>query len=198
MQPNELKQLTALVSALAAAFNRDADQSLFTAFKLGCGDLPIADVERGVGRAIRECKFMPSPAELRELSGVMTPKHRAVLAWDAFDAAVGREGFYRSVDFDDRLINATVRNLGGWREACEKPADEFATHYRREFERVYVALCTTGISPEQAAPLTGEFARVNQASGQPVAPPVLIETGLPKLPQLTHERKPLAQIGGAK
>jgi len=198
MTKQELERLTLLVSALAAAFGRDADQAMFMAYSMGLGDLPLADIERGVNRAIRECKFMPSPAELRELSGVMTVKQRAVIAWDAFDAAVQRYGYYNSVDFDDKTINATVRNLGGWCAACEKPADEFATFFRKEFERVYVALCGTGISPEQSAPLTGAYAKSNQLNGYPVKPPVLIETTLPKPPLLTNDRKPTALIGGGK
>jgi hypothetical protein len=153
--------LIRLIAALAATFNREADEATFQGYELGLGDLPIEAVQRAVTRAICERRFMPSPAELRELSGELLPADRAIKAWEAFEKAVARHGYYTSVDFDDQLINATVRNLGGWERVSEKEGDEFSKWLRKDFERVYLAFLRSGVSAEAAAPLIGFIDRTN-------------------------------------
>lgn len=190
MENHEREKFAELVTALAAAFGRETEKATFVAYMIGLEDLPLTAINTAIGRAIRECKFMPSPAELRELAGVQKPRERAVLAWEALDNAVAEQGYYRSVDFDDPFINATVRNLGGWERVCEMEGEEYSKWFRKEFERVYAALCATGIGPEQAAPLLGHFAKQNSGNGHPVAPPVKVITGLPALTQIAGPLRP--------
>jgi hypothetical protein len=59
----------------------------------------------------RPDKWMPSPGELRELAGDVRPADRAVLAFQALKTACSRVGAFRSPDFDDPLINATVQSI---------------------------------------------------------------------------------------
>ncbi len=170
-----------LIAALAATFNREADEAMFQGYEIGLADLPLEDVQRAVQRAIRECKFMPAVAELRGLSGVMLPADRAIKAWDVFAKAVGKHGYYTSVNFDDPIINATVRSLGGWEAACEKGGDEFDKWLRKDFERVYLAFERTGVGPEAAAPLVGFIGRTNAFTGyhEDIPEPLLIACDLP-------------------
>lgn len=58
-----------LVQALAAVFRVDPTEALLTGYWLGLSDLPLPVVSAGVQRALRECQFMPSVAELRKLAG---------------------------------------------------------------------------------------------------------------------------------
>lgn len=185
----ELQEFVRYLAALASSFGREADEPTCMAYEIGLSDLPLEACRQAMMRAMRECKFMPSPAELRELAGVVTAKSRVVLAWDAFDSAVQRHGYYDSVSFDDPVLNATIRNLGGWQRVCDLPAEQYETFFRKEFDRVYLALLQTGVTPEQGAPLLGFYATQNSGNGQPIAEPVLIETGLPDVPRLTHERE---------
>ena len=183
------------VAALAANFNREADDAMFLAFECGLSDLPVADVKQAIGRAIRECKFMPTVAELRGLAGVMLPADRAILAWDVFVNAVITHGYYASVDFDDPVINATVRSLGGWEASCEKSGDEFNKWLRKDFERVYAAFMRTGVGSEASAPLIGYINRTNAFLGfsKHVKPVLQIACDLPPhqegLVQLSGTRK---------
>lgn len=174
-------ELLQQVAALAANFNREADDAMFLAFECGLSDLPVADVKQAIGRAIRECKFMPTVAELRGLAGVMLPADRAIKAWDEFVSGVVVHGYYASVDFDDPLINATVRSLGGWEPCCEKTGDDFDKWLRKDFERIYAAFMRSGVSPEAVSPLLGFINRTNGFLGYPdhVKPPVRIACNLP-------------------
>jgi hypothetical protein len=106
----------------------------------------------------------------------------AVKAWLAFERAVSRIGYIKSVDFDDPTINATVRALGGWEAVCGMPANEFDTFLQKRFQDTYCALARSGISAEQAEPLLGWADKQNGVLGYNAAPPVRIATGLPSLP----------------
>jgi len=102
---------------------------------------------------------------------------RAVKAWMAFENAVSRHGYIRSVDFDDKVINATVRALGGWEHCCGMPAAEFDTFLQKRFQDTYCALSRSGISGEQAEPLLGWCDKQNGLNGYGQKPAALIETG---------------------
>ncbi len=194
MNMTDRSELLQQVAALAANFNREADDAMFLAFECGLGDLPLADVQQAIYRAIRECRFMPTVAELRGLAGVMLPADRAILAWDAFVNAVIAHGYCASVDFDDRLINVTVRSLGGWEACCEKSGDEFDKWLRKDFERVYAAFMRTGVGSEASAPLIGFINRTNSFNGHMghVKAPLLITTNLPP------HRDGLVQLPGTR
>lgn len=185
MRVEDREQFALVVSALAATFNRDATEALLEGYWIGLNDLALPAVKRAAAVAMRECRFMPTVVELRDLAGELSPQGRAVLAWGILEKTVLLVGGYKSVDFDDPCLNATVRNLGGWERICEMPADEFDKWLRKDFERTYQTLLRTGVSREAAAPLTGIHDRTNGFHGHQAAmtEPLRIETGLPVLPQ---------------
>ncbi len=163
-EPN--KRFAQALLALASAFNAECDEMKVRAFWMGLDDIPIEKIELAVRLAMKGCKFMPTVRELRELAGEMSPEQRAIRAFDAFAGAVQSLGCYGSPDFDDRVINATVNNMGGWLRICER-ADEpdFDVWGRKEFERIYVSLCRTGISSEMGSRLIGYHEQQNTAAG---------------------------------
>jgi hypothetical protein len=207
-------KLLSLIASLAATFNREGDYPMYRGYEMGLADLALADVKRAAVRAIRECRFMPSVAELRELAGVIPPTDRAIKAWDAFAKGIAEHGYYASVDFDDPLINATARSLGGWEHSCivaSKGGDEFEKWFRKDFERVYAAFVRSGVSDEAAAPLIGYVDRTNAFDGyhDAIQPPAQITTDLPphrdgvvKLPAQKPETQKLltaaAEVVGRK
>lgn len=175
------EEFVTLITALSRTFSRDADEATFTGYELGLSDVPIDRLKMAIVRAIRERKFMPTVAELRELAGELTSDVRAVKAWDALQQAVVAHGYTVSVDFDDPVINATVRNLGGWERICELPASEFDKWLHKDFDRTYTALCQAGIGPDAGAPLLGYHDRNNLVGGfaKHVTQPLRITTDLP-------------------
>ncbi len=192
MTENDRPRFLVMFNGLAATFSKEPSKPMLDGYWMGLADLPIEAVENACQRAIGTCKFMPVPVELRELAGVMAPADRAIKAWEAFVVASRRHGYYDSVDFDDKVINATVRNLGGWVEIDERREQEGKdTWVRKEFERVYLALMRSGIGEEAGAPLIGFTEKENVMNGfggevfpdgQPmIPPPVKIKTGLPPL-----------------
>lgn len=185
MNDHDRPRFVVALSALASTFNREPSDAMLAGYWIGMAGLPVEAVEHACQRALRSCRFMPVPAELREMAGEMKPEDRAVKAWEAYSDAVATVGYYQSVDFDDKLINATVRNLGGWMELIVRMDDEDHTDkwVRKDFERVYTSLMRSGVSPEGSRYLLGCHERNNVAKGlgDRVELPVVITTGLPPL-----------------
>lgn len=180
MQQNDMPRFAGLMLALAANFRQDCDEATLEAYRIGLGDLPIEDIERAVGRAIRQKTFMPPAAELRELAGVLKPADRALKAWEAFRRAHRIHGPYVSVAFDDPLITATIRNLGGWVQIDERLEVDDEKWIRKDFERVYASFAETGVAPSQCLPLAGICELENKRNGyEELDKPRLIETGMP-------------------
>jgi hypothetical protein len=191
MRNEERAQFTDVIRALAVTFNREASEPLFMGYWLGLNDLPLAAVNRATARAMHERKFMPVPAELRELAGELTPEDRAVKAWAAVQSAMRGHDYYDTVVFDDPLTTATVRHLWhDWMRFAEVSETDDEKWMRKEFERVYCSLARTGISQETARPLVGYFEQQNGLHGQAIKPPLTIASGLPALPGLRYSPPP--------
>lgn len=184
MKNSDRAQFGLAVSALAAVFRQEPTEALLEGYWMGLSDLELGSVQQAIARAMRSARFMPVVVELRELAGEMPPAVRAVKAWDAFGRGVAKHGVYASVDFDDAVINATVRNLGGWEVVLVQMEEEGNKWVRKDFERIYSALATSGISPDAGEPLIGIRDRTNCLHGhrQAIKPPAKVLTGLPPHP----------------
>jgi hypothetical protein len=170
------------VTILAEAFGRTFSDVTVRAYELGLKDVPAAGLAIATERALATCKFMPSPAELRELSATERLEERALKAWLAVSDAVQRHGYIRSVTFDDVVINAAIHSLGGLERLCDTPADKFDVFTRKDFETAYVRLARAGVSGEITGPLIGWSDRENARNGYPMREPTVVVTGLPALP----------------
>ncbi len=155
MEKHDAERFGELITALAAAFGREADQATQLGYWLGLKDLPLDAVEHAIMQAMRECEHMPRPVELRRGAGHIGTPERAVIAFGAVSKAIRAHGHRPSIDFDDKLINAAVRNLGGWGHVCALPSEEFEKWWRKDFERVYSALCQAGASADACRALPG-------------------------------------------
>ncbi len=161
LNEREQEQLSEVVAALCETFGRAPTPATYLGYEMGLEDLPLAKIKHAATRAMRECRFMPTVAELRELTGELSPEARAVLAWSDLASAVETQGAYRSVDFSDSVINATVRSLGGWVYVCELGGDEFEKWLRQRFLQTYKAMDAAGVNGESCGALIGIHAKNN-------------------------------------
>lgn len=170
------------VTILAEAFGKVTSPAMFRAYEIGLQGLTPDDVKAATHQALGTCRFMPAPAELRELV-VGRLDDRAVQAWLAFEEAVMRHGYLHTVTFDDPVINATVRAVGGWEHCCGMPATEFDTFLQKRFQDTYKALARFGVSEAQAAPLVGWIDRENAMLGYDPGTVQAVTTGLAQGPE---------------
>lgn len=180
MKNSDRRKFATLIEALAAAFRVEPTEALFEGYWLGLRSLDIEDVEAAVVRAIESGRHMPRPAELRASSGVLTPSMRAVMAFEVVARSVRTHGHRASVNFDDPLINASLRLLGGWGRVCLLPQEEFAKWVRKDFLATYEGLCESGVSDDLCVHLPGLDEVENHARFPGLKPSIKqVTSGLP-------------------
>jgi len=184
------------ITMLGRAFGRDVDEPLLLAYRMGLQDVPLLKFRAACGRAIGECDRMPTVKELRVLAGVaVSTETRAILAFEVLGKSVSKVGAYRSIVFDDPILNATIGNLGGWEAICDAKADEWESFFRQRFLKAYAANLEMKRGTMYAQ--LGICDRENGGNGFETKPPVMVATELPKVPGLSYERpKPIASILG--
>lgn len=204
MSPKERIEFGKVIMALAALYGREVDEALLLGYEMGLGDMPLDAIRKAATRASRESRFMPTPAELRQLSGDLTPAARATLAWTAADKAVRRIGAYATVQFDDPVTNACIVRMGGWVKFCDLPLDQLG-YAQRDFEKLYVALMQNGFHEADASPLIGIIDADNGRDGYEKIQVALIACDLPRLrdgivrPAINHQptqqRRAIEHVG---
>lgn len=157
------QRITAAVATLCEAFNRKPTPATFAAYEIGLKGLSEEQVEHATAMALAKCKFMPVPAELRELAGTGGESYDSMAerAFHVLDKVVSQLGGDRSVNFHDGAINAAVRLLGGWQKCCDQPREEFEKWYRKDFLKTYVNICRNGAGEEMRRYLGGRIETEN-------------------------------------
>lgn len=155
MELADKEQFVRNLTGLLESFQRTASEATFRGYWIGLSDLDIGPVVAGIQRSIRESRLMPSPAELRVFCGAVDPADMSIMAWSVVLKSIGI-GPYRSVCFDDGVVNATIRNLGGWPrlfESLRNRNDEY--WYRHNFVRTYAALARSSVNGDACQYLAG-------------------------------------------
>jgi hypothetical protein len=110
------------------------------AYFLALADLPIEQIERGAALALKESKFFPRAAELRELL-LGSATDEAELAWMQLLQEVRRVGYYRTPVLPEETL-AVVNGLwGSWQTACQTMPGEGQEllNWAKAFKQTYLA-----------------------------------------------------------
>lgn len=154
----QLLQADQLVSMLAEVTGRKFSPEGLMAYDIALSDVPLAALNSAALQLLKTAKFMPSPAEIREaagaVSGAVATKDKPTLAWVDVRRAINRVGGYDSPNFQDPLINATIRAMGGWVALCDSTPDELVWR-EKDFLRTYAALAPLPLPAEQTERLFG-------------------------------------------
>lgn len=181
MSSREFAEAIALmVASVGRSMSSDQSGAYFELLQ----DLTVDQLKQGIVGAIRQHKFagFPPVGLIRECAAgpqALPPNDRAIAAWDAVRAEISRTGGYRSIEFDDVVINATIRALGGWVHLTDRTIDELVW-IRKEFLETYRSLAASGVSGERTGPLPGIVDTENSRSGHAGEQPVPVSTGLPR------------------
>lgn len=126
----------------------------------------------GYCRSSEGHRFLPKPGELvARLAGGSAGQ--ALLAWSKVLRTIRGVGIYRSVVFDDPLIQAVIWDMGGWQTLCAMTQSD-EPFRAREFEKRYTGYL---LRPPTAYPrqLLGLSDSLNGMNGyRPLRPPTLI------------------------
>jgi hypothetical protein len=168
--PDDKGPFSIAMAALLETFGQQATKPTLYGYWLGLNDLPLESVQAAVATAIRSADRLPRPVELRRFAGEQTGEQRAIAAWSDVMAAVPL-GPYKHIDFGDKLVNASIRSLGGWPSFLQRFGDaESEKWVRLDFLKTYTALLAGGVTGEACEPLPG--ISVAEATGGVVGDPV--------------------------
>ena len=180
-QSSSVEWRTKQLLATAEVFREPLTAECLAMYVESLADLSDEQIRLCVGRAIRELKWFPKPAELRELVGCNPKDAEARKAWDVLSQFVSRyvgndvygnygpeHGWYSKSypKLSDRILG-TVRRSGGWKVyACMTEAD-FPFIQKRFFEEYWASPAVEQIAPSR---LLTELPRL-QLVAKPMEPP---------------------------
>lgn len=155
MDESHKKEFGIVISALFESYGQEATSPRLLGYWMGLGDLVLDDVKKAVTKAIRASERLPTPVELRRFAGELAPEDRAQAAWGDVLRAIPC-GPYKHVDFEDSVINAAIRMLGGWPTFVSRFSGAESEKWARlEFLKTYQSLADYGVTGEAAAALPG-------------------------------------------
>jgi hypothetical protein len=143
------------VTVLTTTFNRTSSVALIEGYVIGLASLTPGQVTSAAATAIARCKFMPTPAELREfVAPARSIEERATIAWGAVREAMRKHDYtVASIDFGP-LVNTVIRTMGGWEWLCEQTRDALVWR-QKEFTRYFEAFASGPAEALRAEPLEG-------------------------------------------
>jgi len=175
MTKEDKGQFLQILTGLSDLYGAELSKVSITLYWEALKDHRIDLISVAASEHVKHSQWMPKPSQFLDVltKSDMNPEERATLAWGCVSRAAKSIGGYACVNFDDPIINATIRNQGGWSRICTQPAEHFESFIRRQFIADYVVLCGASLSPEALLPLQGTFDKDN---------PRQIKTGLPPGP----------------
>jgi hypothetical protein len=144
-------KVTHALALLFEAFNRQPTSLTFAAFDVALQGIDPDLIERACRLSLNRCRFMPAPAELREIALTDGTSYETVSqrAFVTLQRAAQRHGPDRSVCFHDGAINAAVRRLGGWPRVAGLDVAEFDKWFRRDFAETYARILRDGCDEDE-------------------------------------------------
>ena len=157
MDDSDKERFATAVGAMLVTFGQEASTPRLLGYWLGLKDLTLQQVEHAVGKAMQTATHVPVPAELRSLATGGSSNQRAVAAWSDVQKAAG-VSYMKDLDFQDWIINAVIRNLGGrWNFFDRLNAGAESEKWLRvDFLKVYAIYAESLPSDEMVQPLIGQ------------------------------------------
>lgn len=145
MESKDKAEFKNIITALGTMTGTKIDKMLLRLYWGALEDLAYDEFENAAMKAVKNCKFMPKPAEILEFAGKGhsatqdNAKDKASAAWVAVAGAVRSKGRHVSPDFEDPFANAAVRAMGGWISLCGRSQEDFDVWARKDFLGEYQA-----------------------------------------------------------
>ena len=138
MNPDDLDAFNAIIAATAEMYGQKRPSDMLMAlYWRALEHLTLEQIKEGISRHIASLgcgQFMPKPVDIMprriEASGLM--------AWEDVIEAMEHHGAYRTVQFQDGVTAAIIRDMGGWPEVCYRQMhDENEIWLQKEFVQRY-------------------------------------------------------------
>nr|DAV12465.1 MAG TPA: replication protein P [Caudoviricetes sp.] len=134
---------TVAIGMLKAAWPKFTDQQA-KLYILMTKDIPDPILVKAIEALIKESRFLPSVAEIRERAAALYKAAQgaeppdAGRGWGEVVREISRTGYYGKPRISDPVAAEVVRRMG-WKEICSAPADETGV-LRGQFLKMYAML----------------------------------------------------------
>ena len=157
------KTFSEMMKLLQASFREKINEDTNKAYWDILKEYSDNDIKRVTVKCIKELKFFPKIAEMRELiEGNL--EDEAKLAWLYLLEVVEKEGYYMSPSFPKypAIVGVVERFFGGWMKLIEEMTDENLKWIKNDFLKFYPVIKKEGHYPEKAI---GFFELTNSNKG---------------------------------
>jgi len=141
METIERASLYKIVSDVMGYYKQDASEFTLQVWWEACKNYDLEQVSKALTAHATDPdrgQFAPKVADIvRQLSGTST--ERAAIAWGKVYEAMQRVGAYTDVVYDDPVIHAVIKDMGGWPKLCRAESENigYLQHKFCETYRVY-------------------------------------------------------------
>jgi hypothetical protein len=138
MQASDQPEFLRLMASLGSLYGKPMDKPLVEMYWGALQRFELSEVKQALQAHIHHPdtgKYMPKPSEVVcQLQG--TGQTQSLQAWSKVSEAIRGVGGYESVVFDDAVIHAVIRDMGGWIRLCQVLNSELPFR-GRDFEARY-------------------------------------------------------------
>ncbi len=167
IDPEKVHQISQRIIALCEYYRVEFGKMTFAMYVSDLAQYDIAAIDKAIElhrRHVENGKFMPKSAHLIEyiekmsVRGLMGQRieEAALNAWDAVMQAVRTQGRYSDVRFDDPIIHAVIKVMGGWLHFCNIELKDREWE-QRQFEKRYLLLARNKPKQHTSEFLMGEY-----------------------------------------
>jgi hypothetical protein len=177
MTPQDAKAFGEILGATMMLYEKDVPLPVAQVWFKALVQFEIADIAIALERHVKDPdtgRFPPKPADvIAHLAGGSAT--RSLRAWSLVEKAVRVVGHYRSVCFDDPVINKLIDDMGGWVKLASTETVEDLKFRGLEFQKRYTGLMQTGgVGTDYPPYLPGAAESHNAVVGMAIDPPALI------------------------
>lgn len=170
-----MNRFSTIFMALSEYYGRETSSMQIELYWQPLQKYAIADIQKAIGLHICNTEtgqYFPKVADFVRLLEGGGSKDRAALAWTKVEAAINRVGTYRDIVFDDPIIHAVIRDMGGWIVFGNITLDKWP-FIGNDFRARYAAYRAGGTVPQYPASLRGVSNGQNWSDSYALEPPTL-------------------------
>lgn len=189
MTPKDAEKFGEVLGATMSLYDKTLEVSVARVWFAALQTFSLEDIALALSRHVQDAdhgRYAPKPADvIAHLAGGAAT--RGMRAWTLVEKAVRSVGHYRSVCFDDAVINKLIDEMGGWVKLASTGTEEDLKFRGIEFAKRYQGVMQTGgVQDDYPAYLVGAAEAHNALENVAVEPPALI--GDPVRAQAVYER----------
>ncbi len=132
MDKADFAKFSKLMNAILSMYNRQWSEEAISMAFVNLQDLSLKQVNDGLQRHVRVCRYAPTVADIREAT-YGTEDDRSLEAWMAVQKTMRRHGSMASVRFWEPAVHYAIEGLGGWSSFCRSSDYQLEQKFRQYY-----------------------------------------------------------------